>query len=86
MICLWSQTALLMPKIYCSEQGPKQASTCVGAERSLKGNTRQQPRVTGGRITGELFSFTRVSIFYLDFLISTVNMYCFDDNDFYVFF
>lgn len=86
MICLWSQTALLMPKIYCSEQGPKQASMCVGTERSLKGNTRQQPRVTGGRITGELFSFTRVSIFYLDFLISTVNMYCFDDNDFYVFF
>ena len=86
MICLWSQTALLMPKIYYSEQGPKQASMCVGAERSLKGNTRQQPRVTGGRITGELFSFTRVSIFYLDFLISTVNMYCFDDNDFYVFF
>lgn len=82
MICLWSQTALLMPKIYCSEQGPKQASMCVGTERSLKGNTRQQPRVTGGRITGELFSFTRVSIFYLDFLISTVNMYCFYDNDF----
>ena len=53
----------------------------VGTERSLKGNTWQQPRITGGRITGEVFSFTRVSIFYLDFLMSTVNMYCFYNND-----
>ena len=81
MICLWSRTALLMPKIHCSEQGPEQASMCVGTERSLKGNTWQQPRITGGRITGEVFSFTRVSIFYLDFLMSTVNMYCFYNND-----
>ena len=77
MICLWSQTALLMPKISYSEQGPEQASMYVGMERSLRGNTGQHPGLQVG-----FFSFTRVSMFYLDFLISTVNMYCFYKNGF----